>query len=66
VWPHVTNAITLQIGSDGHVLSELPPRINEVEIEATTTQIPSSKTVAKATLDLTAQGTAYNLFVTIY
>jgi len=55
----------MQIGSDGHVLSELPPRVNEVEIEATTTETPSSQTVAKATLDLTAQSTAYNLFVAI-
>jgi len=42
------------------VVSELPPLINIVEIEATTTQTSSSQTVIKTSLNLAAHGMAYN------
>ena len=48
---------TLCVGSDGHVVSDLPPAINKIEIEASAVQDPRARTVVAATINLIEQGT---------
>ena len=49
---------TLCVGSDGHVVSDLPPAINVIDIEASAVQDPHVKTVVTATtINLMGQGT---------
>ena len=50
--------INFGIGSDGYLVSDLPPGTNEVEIEASTVQAPDVKTVVTARLVISGQGTA--------
>ena len=45
------------VGSDGYVVSDLPPAMNEIEIEASAIQDPHVKTVVTATINLMGQGT---------
>ena len=47
---------TLCVGSDGYVVSDLPPVINEIEIEASAIQDPRVKTVVTVTINLIGQG----------
>ena len=47
----------LCVGSDGHVVSDLPPAINEIEIEVSAVQDPHAKTVITAAINLMGQGT---------
>ena len=49
--------ILLCVGSDGHVVSDLPPAINEIEIEASAAQDPHLKTVVTTTINLMGQST---------
>ena len=51
---------TLCVGSDGYVVSDLPPAIIEIEIEASAVQDPHLKTVATTTINLMGQGTFTN------
>ena len=51
---------TLCVGSDGYVVSDLPPAIIEIEIEASAVQDPHLKTVATTTVNLMRQGTFTN------
>ena len=50
------------VGSDGHVVSDLPPTINKIEIEASAIQDPRAKTVVTTTINLMGQGTTNDLF----
>ena len=50
------------VGSDGYLVSELPPAINEIEIEASAVQDPHAKTVVTAAINLMGQGTPNDWF----
>ena len=47
----------LCVGTGSYVVSDLPPAINQIEIEASAIQDPSVKTVVTPIINLMGQGT---------